>query len=258
MSRPHGPIGVFDSGVGGISTLAALTRELPGEDFLYYGDTRNAPYGTKTTGEVLACVRRVVDRLMAEDIKALVIACNTATGAAAAALRRELTLPVIGMEPALKPAEEAWQGGRILVMATPLTLRQEKFLNLMDRFGAHAVPLPCPGLMELVEKEDDAGARAYLSEIFSAWDLDRVDAVVLGCTHYVFLKPMIRQMLPARILLTDGNAGTARQLRRVLRERNLLLPDSGQGTLRMETSGDAENLLPVMRRLYQRAQLIET
>ncbi|MBQ8074243.1 MAG: glutamate racemase [Clostridia bacterium] len=258
MSRPLGPIGVFDSGVGGISTLAALTRELPGENFLYYGDTRNAPYGTKTTGEVLACVRRVVDRLMAEDIKALVIACNTATGAAAAALRRELTLPVIGMEPALKPAEEAWQGGHILVMATPLTLRQEKFLDLMDRFGAHAVPLPCPGLMELVEKEDDAGARAYLSEIFSAWDLDRVDAVVLGCTHYVFLKPMIRRMLPARILLTDGNAGTARQLRRVLRERNLLLPDSGQGTLRMETSGDAEALLPVMRRLYQRAQLIET
>ena len=122
MREAEKPIGVFDSGVGGISTLAAMTRELPEEDFLYFGDTRNAPYGTKTTEEVLACVRQVVERLMQQGIKALAIACNTATGAAAAALRAELQIPVIGMEPALKPAEEAWQGGSILVMATPLTL----------------------------------------------------------------------------------------------------------------------------------------
>ncbi|MBR2663510.1 MAG: glutamate racemase [Clostridia bacterium] len=257
MGDRNSPVGVFDSGVGGISTLGALKRELPGEHFLYYGDTRNAPYGTKSTGEVIACVRRVVERLLRADIKALVIACNTASGAAAATLRAELSLPVIAMEPALKPAEEAWQGGRILVMATPLTLRQEKFLGLMERFGAHAAPLPCPGLMELVEAEDEAGARRYLEKLLAGWDLDSVDAVVLGCTHYVFLKPMLRRMLPDRIRITDGNAGTARQLRRVLSERDLLRT-AGPGAVRMETSGDPEVILPVMRRLFRKALEINT
>ena len=250
------PIGVFDSGVGGVSTLAALARELPGEQFLYFGDTLNAPYGTKTTEEVIACVRQVVKRLLSKNVKALVIACNTATGAAAAALRAELSIPVIGMEPALKPAEEAWHGGRILVMATPLTLKQDKFLNLMNRFGAHAVPLPCPGLMELVEREDDTGARKYLEELFSKWDMNQVDAVVLGCTHYVFLKPMLRAMLPKRILLTDGNAGTARQLRRVLAERGIL-KEGKEGIVHMETSGEPERLIPVMERLYKKGLEIQ-
>lgn len=255
MNGLERPIGVFDSGVGGISTLAALARELPRESFCYFGDTRNAPYGTKTTEEVLACARQVVNRLAQENIKALVIACNTATGAAAAPLREELAIPVIAMEPALKPAEEAWRGGRILVMATPLTLRQEKFRNLMERFGTHAEPLPCPGLMELVEQEDENGARDYLNRLFSRWNPDQLDAVVLGCTHYVFLKPVIREILPARIMLTDGNAGTARQLRRVL-EREKLLREEGVGSVRMMTSGDGEAMLPVMLRLYQKALTI--
>ena len=255
MDRARYPIGVFDSGVGGISTLAALVRELPGEHFHYFGDTRNAPYGTKTSEEVLRCVRGVVHHLMEDPVKALVIACNTATGAAAAALRAEMQIPVIGMEPALKPAEEAWRGGRILVMATPLTLRQEKFLSLMSRFGAHAVPLPCPGLMELVEQEDDAGARRYLEDLFRQWDTEQVDAVVLGCTHYVFLKPMLRDMLPQRIHLTDGNAGTARQLRRVLAERNLLA-EGEKGSVRLETSGETDLILPVMQRLLARGMEI--
>ena len=219
MGREMNPIGVFDSGVGGISTLAALTRELPGEDLCYFGDTKNAPYGTKSTDEVVHLVQNVVDYLMGKDIKALVIACNTATGAAAATLRSWMKIPVIGMEPALKPAEEAWHGGRILVMATPLTLRQEKFHSLMQRFGAHAIPQACPGLMELVEAEDEAGSAKYLEQLFGAWDLNQIDAVVLGCTHYVFLKPVIRKMLPDRILITDGNGGTSRQLHRVLKER---------------------------------------
>ena len=249
------PIGVFDSGVGGISTLAAFTRELPGERFIYFGDTKNAPYGTKTTAEVQELVRKVVGRLEGERIKALAIACNTATGAAAAMLRQEKAYPVIGMEPALKPAEEHWQGGKILVMATPLTLRQEKFFSLMERFGAHAVPLPCPGLMELVEREDEDGARGYLEELFSGWQMEKIDAVVLGCTHYVFLRPMIREMLPPRILITDGNAGTARQLRRVLAGKGLLR-EAGEGSVEMRTSGETEKELPVMRRLYERARRI--
>ena len=252
MEKAERPIGVFDSGAGGISTLAALVRELPGERFVYYGDTLNAPYGTKTTEEVQRLTRRVVRELEKERIKALVIACNTATGASAAMLRSEKDYPVIGMEPALKPAEESWKGGEIRVMATPLTLRQEKFQGLMARFGAHAVPQPCPGLMELVEGERWEEAREYLSGLFASWPLERVDAVVLGCTHYVFLRPMIREMLPDRILITEGNPGTARQLRRVLEREGLLSPEA-RGGVSIRTSGDPEQVLPVMRRLYDKA-----
>ena len=255
MNGKECPIGVFDSGVGGIGTLAALVRELPQEHFVYYGDVLHAPYGTKTTEEVQQLVRGVVRELEKSEIKALVIACNTATGAAAAMLRAEKDYPVIGMEPALKPAEEGWRGGRILVMATPLTLRQEKFRSLMERFGAHAVPLACPGLMELVEKEDETGARKYLEELFGAWELEKVDAVVLGCTHYVFLKPMIRRMLPERTLITDGNQGTARQLRRVLAQRGLLR-DGKEGSIELHTSGDPETMMPVMERLYRKGMEI--
>ena len=252
MSVRGDPIGVFDSGVGGISTLGAMSRLLPGEKFIYFGDTKNAPYGTKTTDEVIACARNVAAGLLRENIKALVIACNTATGAAAATLRAELTIPVIGMEPALKPAWEAGGNGTILVMATPLTLRQEKFRLLMARYGDHAEPLACEGLMELVEREDDPGAERYLRETFSRYDLRSVSAVVLGCTHYAFLRPMIRRMLPEKILITDGNDGTARQLRRVLSGLDLL-SNAEQGSIILRTSGEAETTLPVMRRLLERA-----
>ena len=252
MKSDDRPVGVFDSGVGGISTLAALSVELPEEHFLYYGDSCHSPYGTKTTQEVQQLVRNVVNTLETDRIKALVIACNTATGAAAAMLRAEKEYPIIGIEPALKPAEESWKGGKILVMATPLTIKQEKFLSLMSRFGAHAVPLACPGLMELVEQEDEKGARRFLEKMFDCWNLQQVDAVVLGCTHYVFLKPMIRKMLPERILITDGNRGTAKQLRRVLQDRDMLRNEY-PGSVRFRTSGNPDCELPVMERLYQSA-----
>ena len=249
MSQKLDPIGVFDSGVGGISTLREMVRELPEERFIYYGDMAHAPYGTKTTEEVTECVRNVVGYLAARNIKALVIACNTATGAAAATLRSELTIPVVGMEPALKPASKARKDGSVLVLATPLTLQQEKFENLMKQYGEGAVKVPCPGLMEIVEADDGAAALHYLQELFSRFDVDRVDAVVLGCTHYVFLRDMIRDLLPDRIAITDGNAGTARQLRRVLAERNLL-NDAGPGSVELETSG-TERDLELMKKLLR-------
>lgn len=251
MNQSEHPIGVFDSGVGGISALQAMIRMLPREHFIYYGDTANAPYGTKETGEVIRCVRQVTERLNARNIKALVIACNTATGAAAYTLRRELTIPVIGMEPALKPASEVRKNGDILVLATPLTLHQEKFNLLMEKYGEGAVRVPCTGLMELVEQEDWHGAKAYLEEVFALYDLKKVDAVVLGCTHYVFLKDMIRRMLPEHIAITEGSEGTARQLKRVL-ARSHLLNESGEGLVELETSGSPEDL-EKMRRLLDSA-----
>jgi len=248
----NNPIGVIDSGVGGISALNALVRQLPEERFLYYGDTANAPYGTKTMTEVLRLVHETVDHLMGKGIKALVIACNTATSAAAAPLRRELTIPVIGMEPALKPAAELRKDGSILVLATPLTLQQEKFMRLMEKYGEGTVKVPCTGLMELVEKQDMAGAKLYLEKLFAGFDMDRADAVVLGCTHYVFLKDMIRAMIPAHVAITEGSDGTARQLRRVL-EKNDLLRTEGPGEVVFETSGTYADL-QTMKSFFQPLQ----
>ena len=250
MNQKRDPIGVFDSGVGGISTLREMIRELPDERFIYFGDMANAPYGTKSTEEVVTCVRSVVGRLMEKNIKALVIACNTATGAAAAVLRDELTIPVVGMEPALKPASKARKNGSVLVLATPLTLHQEKFENLMKQYGEGAVKVPCPGLMELVEADDTEGAKRYLEKLFSGYPAETVDAVVLGCTHYVFLKDMIRGLLPERIAITDGNAGTARQLRRVLAGANLL-NEEGPGSVELETSGTEKDTELMKKLLIQ-------
>ncbi len=256
VNRQQDPIGVFDSGIGGISALIAMKHLLPLETFIYFGDTKNAPYGTKDTADVIRCVRDVVDYLTDQHIKALVIACNTATGAAAAILRRELDIPVIGMEPALKPASEIRNGGNILVLATPLTLHQEKFNRLMDKYGEGAIRVPCVGLMELVEREDTAGAEAYLKKLFSGYDMQKVDAIVLGCTHYVFLKDMIRRMIPEHTVITEGSEGTARQLKRVL-QRNDLLNETGTGGIILETSG-SERDLQLMRKLLEKYKLSES
>lgn len=251
MADCSSPIGVFDSGVGGIGTLAALRRELPDESFLFYGDTANAPYGTKSRDEVMGCINRIMAHLLEKDVKAVVIACNTATAVAAAELRARYDLPIIGIEPALKPASEVRREGSILVLATPMTLRLEKFRALYERYGEGAIPLPCPGLMELVEREANEEARQYLLELFSPYDLTQVDAVVLGCTHYVFLRPIMKDILPPTVSVLDGNEGTARQLRRVLMAKGLL--GGGPGNVTLETSGDPAVVLPVMQRLLERA-----
>ena len=251
MADRNSLIGVFDSGVGGIGTLAALRRELPQEGFLFYGDTANAPYGTKSRDEVMGCINRIMEHLLARDVKAVVIACNTATAVAAAELRARYDLPIIGIEPALKPASEVRKEGSILVLATPMTLKLEKFRALYARYGEGAIPLPCPGLMELVEREAHDEARRYLRELLSPYDLTRVDAIVLGCTHYVFLRPILKEILPENVSVLDGNEGTARQLRRVLTAKDLL--SDGQGSVTLETSGNPALVLPVMQRLLRKA-----
>ncbi|MCE5344094.1 MAG: glutamate racemase [Eubacteriales bacterium] len=228
------PIGVFDSGFGGISVLAEAVRVLPEEDFIFLGDNLHAPYGDRMPQEVLALTRQALDRLMSMGCKAILIACNTATSAAAAVLRSELGLPIVGMEPALKPAALLPGEGRVLVMATAMTLKMDKFQNLMDHYGRDATPVPCPGLVELVEagEMDGTRVRQKLCELLSPY-LDRpVKAVVLGCTHYVFLKAAIAACLPADVVLVDGNEGTARQLQNQLVQKNLLRAPAVEGQVR--------------------------
>ena len=244
-------IGFFDSGVGGVSVLRDAARMLPHERFLYYGDNLNAPYGTKSEDTIRTLATHVADVLLTYDIKALVIACNTATSAAAATLRANLSIPVIGMEPALKPASMLWHGGRILVLATPATLRQNKFRLLNEKYGEHAVVRPCAGLMELVEEGELEGARleAYLRGMLAEYDGVQLDAVVLGCTHYVFLKRALSRLLPG-VPLIDGNEGTARRLQSLLEQGDLLRAE-GEGSVTFMTSGDESIFIPLMERLYR-------
>ena len=245
------PIGIFDSGVGGVSVLRDVMRRLPRERFVYYGDNLNAPYGTKSESEIRALAMRVAEVLMAEDVKALVVACNTATSAAVATLRETLSIPVVGMEPALKPASFLWKGGKILVLATPATLKQHKFQLLNEKYGEHALIRPCAGLMEFVENGDLSGepVRAYLRDMLSDYEGVQLDAVVLGCTHYVFLKRVLSELLP-NVPLVDGNDGTARRLTDLL-EKGGLLREDGEGGVRFMTSGDPAVYIPLMEKLFR-------
>ena len=234
MDRSALPIGIFDSGMGGLSVLRTALRMLPDERFLFYGDIANAPYGTKTEEEVYACARAVTGRLMDQGIKAMVIACNTATCAAAAQLRAEFPdFIIVGMEPALKLAHDQCPEGRILVLATPVSLASEKYRRLYENYGEHAVSLPCPGLMEFVERGDtDSDAlKAYLTDKFAPYlaNGQTPSAVVLGCTHYVFLKSTVQSLLPAETRVLDGNEGTVRQLARRLDQEGLLSASAPAG-----------------------------
>ncbi len=248
---PDSPIGVFDSGVGGVSVLRDMARLLPHENFIYYGDNRNAPYGTRTEEEIRTLAMNVTDVLMEMDIKALVVACNTATSAAIIQLRERLSIPVVGMEPALKPASKLWHGGQVLVLATPATLKQNKFQHLYELYGQNAVIQPCAGLMEFAERGEmeGEGIERYLAECFEPYKGSQIDAAVLGCTHYVFLKRAISKALPG-VPLIDGNDGTARRLEFLLRERNLLRAE-GEGGITFMTSGEESVYLPRMEMLFR-------
>lgn len=218
--RNSAPIGVFDSGVGGISTLRELIALLPNERFLYYGDDANAPYGIRSTEEVRELTSACVAELVEAGVKAVVLACNTATAAAASHLRACYPdLPIIGAEPALKPAVMAGHR-KIGVMATPTTLRESKFRSLASRFGSSAeiIPLPAPGLVELIEQDIRSGSRleALLKKLLAPAIEEGMDALVLGCTHYPFVRETIQSVVGNGVALYDGNRGIALQTARSL------------------------------------------
>ena len=248
MERTELPVAVFDSGLGGISVLRALVRRMPGEDFLYFGDSANAPYGVRPAAEVRELTQSVIARLYDRGIKAAVIACNTATSAAIGTLRAAFSdIPVIGIEPALKPA--AAQHRHVLVLATPLTLREKKFAALMQRCAASAeiLPLPCPELVEFVERGelDSPALTAYLARQLGPY-AGHVDAVVLGCTHFPFARRAIRAALGGGVALYNGSDGTARETQRQLVRRGWIRGGT-HGIVTLENSLPSE--LPLSRRL---------
>lgn len=250
-------IAVFDSGVGGISVLRELRRELPNERFLYFGDSANAPYGDKTVEEVRRLTLAAAEMLMGRGIKALVVACNTATAAAIEMLRQ--TYPdeiIIGIEPAVKLAAGHFPHGRIGVMATQVTLRLERFDDLVHRFDDTALVerIPAPGLVELIEqgKAESPETEALLQRILAPWR-GKLNALVLGCTHYPFVKKTVARILGDRTELLDGSLGTARETRRRLEEAGLLR--EGCGEVVIEDSAPDGAVVELARRLLDQPEM---
>lgn len=256
MSKQTKPIAVFDSGVGGISVLRELVKILPNENYIYYGDSKNAPYGMKDKETVQNLTIAAAEYLFAQNAKGLVVACNTATSAAVRTLReRYPDIPIVGIEPAVKPAATWKPNCRVLVMATPMTIREEKFQMLMARYTdlAEIIPLPCPGLMDFVERGDlhSDDFRRYLEELLFVHRIHPVDSVVLGCTHYPFAKEMIREVLGPDVKVFDGGEGTAREMRRRLAVADLLNPSEEKGAIDFQNSLEDTKKIELCRWLLQ-------
>ena len=254
MSKKTQPIAVFDSGVGGISVLRELVKILPQEDYIYYGDSKNAPYGMKDKEVVQQLTIDAAEYLFHQGAKGLVVACNTATSAAVRVLREMYPeIPIVGIEPAVKPAATLKPGGRVLVMATPMTIREEKFQKLMAKYQQEAqiLPLPCPGLMDFVERGDltSADFHKYLEELLYEYRVHPVDAAVLGCTHYPFAKDMIQEILGKDVVIFDGGEGTAREMKRRLGEADLLNPVAEPGKVVFLNSLQDEKKLKLCEQL---------
>ena len=248
------PIGVFDSGVGGLSVLAEIRRALPDEDLLYVADSAYAPYGDQALAMIEGRSVAISSFLLTQGAKAIVVACNTATGVAARVLRSRFAVPVIAMEPAVKPAVARTRSGVVGVLATRRTLMSETFAQLRERLDTSVTILPqaCPGLVERVEAGDLDGkhTRALLLSYLAPLLYRSADTLVLGCTHYPHLSATIRDLVGPEIQLLDSGAAVARQVRRRLAEQGLIAPPGRPGRTRFWTSGQPDRIAPVMARLW--------
>ena len=253
------PVGVFDSGLGGLSVLRELMARMPHEKFLYYGDSKNAPYGSRPAQEILDLTVKAAELLFDRGIKALVLACNTATSIGAEVLREKYPDRIIvGIEPALKPAVEQFPRGRILVLATETTLRERKFNDLLARASVtcRICKCPCPRLVEFVERGELTGQRvedAIRSQLEGKLN-PPADGVVLGCTHFPFLREAVSHVVGPQAVIFDGAGGTARETQRRLEEADLLRKD-GKGTVEILNSLKSPEILELSEKLL-RAQYI--
>lgn len=247
------PIGVFDSGVGGLSVLGEISQLLPAETLLYIADSGHVPYGEKSPDYIRQRSRALGDFLLGQGAKALVVACNTATAAAVNDLRSLYEVPVIGMEPAVKPAALATRSGVVGVLATTGTLQSAKFAALLDRFAGsvQVITQPCPGLVECVERGELDGPEleallcSYTQPLIAAG----CDTLILGCTHYPFLRPLLRRLVPESVALVDTGAAVAKQLRHRLQESDLLAKGPARPA-QFWTTGNPVTLNTVLPRLW--------
>lgn len=250
------PVGVFDSGIGGLSVLREIRRELPAENLLYVADSAFAPYGDQTKDFITTRANTLVEFLESHDAKAIVIACNTATGAAVETLRAKYALPIVAMEPAVKPARSKTRSGVVGVLATTQTLASDRFSNLVRRHASDVEVLvqACPGLVERVEAGDlsSAQTRALVEQYVRPLLDQQADTLVLGCTHYTFLTPLIQEIAGAAVTIVDPAIAVARELRRRLDVNGLLRPDSEQGVDEFWTTGRPEEASAVISQLWMK------
>ena len=249
----NAPVGVFDSGVGGLSVLREIRLRLPRESLLYLADSGHVPYGEKSPEFIRERCRSIAEFLLGQGAKALVLACNTATAAGIAELReRYPQIPLVGMEPAVKPAARATRSGVVGVLATTGTLKSARFAALLDRFASdvRVVTQPCPGLVECIEAGElqAPATRALLETFVQPLLAQGCDTLILGCTHYPFLRPLLAEMVPPGITLVDTGAAVARQLEAVLTARNQLA--DGESGTRFWSSGDPRRLAAVLPVLW--------
>ena len=245
-------IAVFDSGMGGISVLRQLRKLMPQENYVYFGDSANAPYGSRTTEEVRQLSLAAAEKLTTEyPVKALVVACNTATAAAIETLRSTYPeLIVVGIEPALKLAADSFPGGNLGVLATEVTLREEKFDQLMHRFdnACTVYKIPAPGVANLIEagKNDSPEMIALLRQLLTPY-IGKLDALVLGCTHYPFVTRNIAAIMGPGTQLLHGGKGTARETKRRLEKAGLL--NDGEGSITILNSSENPKMLKLAHTL---------
>ncbi len=243
MNGNNQPIGFFDSGVGGISVLIEAVRGLPHESFVYWGDSLNAPYGVKTVNEVQALTIKSVEALVDKGVKAIVIACNTATSASIELLRERFHVQIIGMEPALKLAVDTHIQGAIAVLATPMTLKERKFEQLMARVGLshEIIRIPAPALVLAVESNNvsEDALFALFDQYFESYAQGSIDSIVLGCTHFIFVKEALIRYFKGSIRIVDGNQGTIRHLEKTLMDLQALSSSEDKGAVEIMMTGGA-------------------
>jgi glutamate racemase len=248
------PIGVFDSGVGGISVLQHIHALLPHEQLLYVADSKYAPYGNKTPAEIQSRCFEIADLLIAKGAKALVVACNTATAAAIDAMRAKYTLPIFGMEPAVKPAAKASKNGAIGVLATVGTLKSAQFAGLLESYGRNVkvVTQGCVGLVECIERgELNSENTLGLLKQYSQPLLDEgTDTIILGCTHYPFVQPLIKKIVGEKVVLIDTGAAVAKHLQKRLSTLDLLSDNKQLAEVKFWTNSEAANAKQVIETLW--------
>lgn len=248
------PIGVFDSGFGGLSILREIRKLAPSEDIVYFADTAHCPYGSRSREEIQRLALGICDFLIQRGAKLIVVACNTASVAAVSLLRATYSIPFVRVVPALKPAAAKTRTGRVAVLATPALFQGEMFADLVRDFAAsvEVVRQVCPGLVELVEagKTDGPELERLLREYLRPAQKAGVDTVVLGCTHYPFLRPAVEAIVGPGVEVIDSGAAVARQVGRVLSERGLERESRKPGQCTFYTSSpDVERLRPIFARL---------
>ena len=248
------PVGVFDSGVGGLSVLREIRARLPHESLLYIADSGHVPYGEKSPEFIRQRCRTLAAFLLQQGAKALVVACNTATVAGVAELRSLYPqLPIIGMEPAVKPAAAATGSGVVGVLATTGTLKSARFAALLDQFASQVqvVTQPCPGLVECVEQGDLHGphTRALLAGFVRPLLTAGCDTIILGCTHYPFLRPLLASLVPPHVQLIDTGEAVARHLQRLLQAADLLAGEQ-PASCQLWSSGDPQQMQQVLPVLW--------